>query len=451
MHPFISKYLLYLPLQTMRREKVLKHVKDLEETQWMSNDELNKWQWNRLKNLLHHAFLNIPYYQKQFETANLSPDKISNYDDFLNFPILTKEQYRNNLSQLVAQNRKTRLDLKRTSGSSGIPLEILKDRDTYARTRAIMYRCYKWYGIDIGDKQARVLGHPTTFISKLQEDIQDLILNKTRLDPVFLTEKNMLSYYHKLKRIKPKYIYGYPSAIYEFGKFLTQKSLEPSKLRIPVIITTGEILQPSQKDHIESVFESKVVNEYGCSECGIIAFPCPEGKMHLSSDNLFIEIIKNGKPAEPGEMGEVVVTELFHYAAPLIRYNVADLAKSSQDQHCPCGRGLPVIDSVEGRSSQLIALPNGQKVHTEIFHYISDAISENGGGIKHFRVIQKKESEFQVEVVPDENYTSKTMEYLASEFKRFLGKEIILDVREVDEISRDKSGKLRYFISEMNT
>jgi len=449
MHPFISKYFLYIPVQYFRKEKVLSHLKEFEQTQWLSANDLKKWQRDKLKQLMTHAYQNSPYYRRQFELLNLSPDCLSDSKAINSLPVLTKQLYRDNISEIIVQNGKTNLDMKRTSGSSGIPLEIYKDRDSLALNRAVMYRFYGWYNIKIGDKQARVLGHPTTFMSKLKEDVQDIILNKTRLDPVFLTEKNLISYFRRLKRIKPKYIYGYPSAIYEFGKFLTKKSFDPSNLNIPVIITTGEILHPFQREFIERSFRSTLVNEYGCSECGIIAFQCPHGKMHLSTDNLYVEVIKDGVPAEPGEAGEVVVTELFNYSAPLIRYKVGDLVKLSSDKKCSCGRNFPIIDSVEGRTSQLIHLANGQKIHTEIFHYISDAISENGGGIKHFKVIQKRESEFHVEILLDENYTKDTEDYLKSEFKRFLGEDIILKIREVDEISRDKSGKIRYFVSEL--
>jgi len=449
MHPLVSKYFLYLPLQYLRGEKVLSHLKELKKTQWFSTKELSQWQWEKLTALLKYAYTNVPYYKDILNQLEINPYHSLTYEDFIKLPIMDKQRFRLCLPKLKSQNC-PHLDIRRTSGSTGVPLEIPKDRNTIARIRAIMYRYYSWYDIDIGDKQARVLGHPVTFLSRLKEDIQDIILNKTRLDPVFLTPKNMINYYRKLKKIKPKYMYGYPSAIYEFARYLISKSIDPSDIRLKVIITTGEVLYPFQREFIQSVYKAKVVNEYGCTECGIIAFECPYGNLHLSSDNLFIEILKDDQPAKPGEWGEVVVTELFNYSVPMIRYKVGDLMKVSQKQ-CKCGRGLPIVESVEGRTSEFIELPEGRKVHTELFHYISDAVSEQGGGIKHFRVIQKEIDKFICQIVPDDNFSDKTLNILNKKFKEFLGNNINLKIQIVNEIPKDKSGKLRYFVSEISS
>ena len=257
----------------------------------------------------------------------------------------------------------------------------------------------------------------------------------------------MLGFYRKIKKIKPKYFYGYPSAIYEFSKFLKSKSIDAGSFDIKAVIVTGETLYDFQRKFIEDVFKAKVVNEYGCSEAGIIAFQCPRGRMHLSEDNLFIEILCEGRPAEPGETGEVVITEIYNYSTPLIRYRVGDLARVSFNPLCDCGRGLSCIDSVEGRTSQFITLANGRKVHTELFSYIGDELAGADGVLKQFRIIQHRDLKFTVEYVSGSGKIEETLSYLSAQIKKFLGQGLELNFKQVESIPRDKNGKLRYFIS----
>ena len=451
MIPIITKKIIYPILQYSRGEHIYKHLKGLEKSQWLSPRDLENRQWIDLKSLLRQLYMYNAYYRRRFIDSGILSEKIKTYDDFLKFPILEKEDLRRDVKKMLSSLRNGPLESRKTSGSTGIPLEILKSRDSFGRIRAIYHRYYKWYGIDIGDKQARFMGHPVTFKARLKEDIQDFLLNKYRLDPVFLTEKNMLTFYRQVKRTRSKYFYGYPSAIYEFSKFIKSNSFNPIELGVKIIITTGETLYDFQRKYIEEALKTKVVNEYGCSESGIIAFECPKGRMHLSTDNLFIEILKDGNPALPGEVGEVVITELYNYSVPLVRYRVGDLIKVSSQTHCNCGSGLPCIDSVEGRTSQFIELPNGRKVHTELFHYISDSLTQTNGVIKQFRIIQNKGLEFTIEYCSDGKNVDKAIDYMANQLKKFFGENILFTFRSVDAIERDKSGKLRYFYQQRDT
>jgi len=444
MHPKISKYLLYLPLQFLRGENVLGHLSELEKTQWLEPRIIKDMQDEKLVKLLTHAFNNVPYYSKLFKASGIEITGAENIRDVLRkIPILTKKLYSQNIKDLVSTSKNVKLDHRKTSGSSGTNLNILKSRDTYARMRAIMYRYYRWHGIDIGDKQARVLGHPTTFLSKFKEDIQDFILNKYRLDPVYLTEKNVLRYFNQLKKNKVKYLYGYPSAICEVGRIMIVNSLNPKELNIPIAITTGEILYNHQRKFIQESFGTKVANEYGCSELGIIAFECSEGRMHLSDDNLIIEVINES--AEDG-FSEILITDLFNYGVPLIRYKIGDLIKLEEAQTCSCGRGLSVVKEVKGRESEVITLDGGRKIHTEVFHYIFDAVTEKFGGVEEFRVFGNDSLVFNIQLVVNASFSKRTEEFIEEQFKKVLDQKCRITFEFVKSLEREKTGKLRYFI-----
>ncbi len=255
----------------------------------------------------------------------------------------------------------------------------------------------------------------------------------------------MVRFFKAMRRSKPKYIYGYPSAIFAFAKSLQTKGYYGADIGLRVIICTGETLLNFQRKVIEDFFRCRVVNEYGCSELGIIAFECENRKLHLSLDDLYVEFVDdNGNRTVDG--GNIIVSDLFNYDAPLIRYKVGDISNSGIKPKCECGRKLPFINGVEGRISEMIELPSGKKIHSEVFHYISDAIVERDDGVKEFRVKQTSENEFLVELVRDYGYSTDTEKLIRKLFHDKFETEMNINIEVKDKLKRDNSGKLRYFI-----
>jgi phenylacetate-CoA ligase len=449
MYPWVSKYLLYLPVQALRREPVLRPLRDLERSQWEAPEELRRRQSGRLREVLGHAQRHVPYYRELFAAQGLDATSVRRIDDLPRLPLLEKETIRAESGRLVSEASRARLDLRRTSGSTGVPLPVPKSREAAGRIRAIWYRYLRWYGVDIGQRQGRFLGHPVSWKGKLKEDVQDFILNKSRLDPVFLTPERMRAYWRSVLRRPPTHLYGYPSAMVTFARFLREEGEDPRRAGIGVLVCTGETLYSFQRDELASAFDAAVVNEYGCTESGVIAFPCPEeGRMHLSAENLIVEFLTEKGPARPGEPGEVVLTELYRPDAPLIRYRLGDTAVPGDGSPCPCGRGLPTIEKVEGRSSQMIRLADGRLAHSEVFAYISDAISAIDPAIGGFRVGRVGNDEFRVFLLAPGSLRDGTEQRLREMFQKMIGETVGLSIEQVAELPRDPSGKLRYFIEE---
>jgi len=449
MRAWISKYLMYLPVQAIRREPVSRHRRDLERLQWESSAALEAMRLGRLKDLLAHASRNIPYYRDAFRAHGADPEAFRSLDDLRRFPVLEKSSVRAEPRRLISETLAGRLDPRKTSGSTGIPVPTFKTRDAYARIRAIWYRYAHWYGIDIGDRQGRFLGHPVTWRGVLREDIQDFILNKDRLDPVYLTPERMLEYWKRIRRRNLVYIYGYASAVVAFTRFLLERGEDPRESGVRAILCTGETLYDFQKEYLENVYGIPVVNEYGCTESGVLAFPCPEaGRMHLSVDNVHIEFMAGDRPARPGEAGEVLITDLYSPEAPLIRYRLGDVAVPAEAAPCACGRGLPMIERVEGRTSQMFTLPDGRQVHSEVFAYINDAIAELDESVRAFRVRRRGPASFVVQLVTSGELKPQTVQRLREIVGRVLGESTALDVECVSELPRDPGGKLRYFIDD---
>jgi phenylacetate-CoA ligase len=448
MNSLLAKQVIYPLIQVLRNERVYPHLRQVEQSQWLSGEELRSLQVAQLRNLFSHAKEYVPYYRKVFKDNGMDWREITGIDDVKSIPFLAKKTYQSNIAEFISEQNRGKIDIRNTSGSSGIPLAVRKPREVFSRMRAVMYRYYRWYGIDIGSRQGRILGHPLTLKALLQEKVQDLLLNKVRLDPAALSRKRVFRY---LKGICDKpldYLYGYPSAMVAISDYAREAAFDLKDLGIPVIICTGENLYEWQRCRLQDDFGSKVVNEYGSSEFGIIAFECPEGNLHLSSDNLLVELVKSPDHFEDDidDVAEIVITDLFNFGVPLIRYRTGDLAVPSAEQDCACGRSLPIISRIEGRVSEMVKVPGGRIVHSEFFHYLGDALNEMNCGVRHFKVLQLDEQSYEMQIVPDYHFSEESGQKVIQLIRKRLGQETNVRVRVVPEIPRDNSGKLRYFV-----
>ena len=204
------------------------------------------------------------------------------------------------------------------------------------------------------------------------------------------------------------------------------------------------MLIPSERKVIEKVFDLKVTNLYGCEEVGLIGCECERHDgMHLNTLNSYIEFIRNdGSYAMPGEEGQIVVTSLINYAMPIIRYKIEDIGIASK-RKCRCGRGLPLMEQVSGRTADFLIKKNGSEVAG--VSLIERTLTKIGG-IKQMQIIQEKVGEIVLNVVKNEKFSEKTKNQLIGEFKHVFGNDVDVKIDYLSEIKPDKSGKYRFSI-----
>jgi phenylacetate-CoA ligase len=213
------------------------------------------------------------------------------------------------------------------------------------------------------------------------------------------------------------------------------------------VITTSEILDQASRDLIESVFDVKVYNEYGCGEVGSIAHECEHGNMHIMASNLIVEIDNSGQSDEYD--GEIIVTDLHNYSMPLIRYRLGDYAEFS-DSDCRCGRGLPIIKKIHGRAYDIVVDPANYKHHPEILMYIFEDIKRYDSSIKQFQVVQTDKDQLMIRLVTDTNYTDGIENIIQKMVREKVHPEIKTKFEYVEAIEREASGKLRVIKSMLN-
>jgi phenylacetate-CoA ligase len=434
--------------QFIRSEPIVRRLREMERTQWLKPEEIQAIQLEKLKSVIQYAQENIPYYRILFDQSKISWRDMNTLDDMKKFPFLTKEDLRNSADQLRATNYSGGYSKKTTGGSTGQAVSLFKDREATAYLRAAMWRGYRWHGIDFGDRQGRFWGVPITYWAKKKYQFIDFVCNRIRLSAFKVSDVEMLDYYKRLVDFQPRYFYGYVSAIMAFAEFVTRKGLNPNKIGVKTIITTSEVLHDSQRSYIQNTFQCGVRNEYGCGEVGPIAMECPQGRMHVNADNLYVEFLED-EEKKSENVKEVVVTELNSRLMPLIRYKIKDFALDSSEP-CPCQRGLPIINGVIGRSYDWIVSEENKYFHGEYFMYLVEEMKRKNMGVRQIQIIQNNKNELNIRIVRDDNFTEKAVDFMKGYFRKDMGENMKLLFEFSENIPREKSGKIRLIVSNVS-
>lgn len=436
------------PIRQIRRptgERIFEVLGLLEKTQWWSRSELERFQQEKLQALLKHTYENVPYYHKIFKKLELKPQDIKNGDNLQKLPILTKEHIRNNLDDLTAKNySKEELIPSATGGSTGEPMRFFIDKEWDTWNTAAAYREWSWAGYNLGDKMAYLWGAPQDLPNraKLKAKIYNLIQRTIWLDAFNMTEKRLDEYVGILRKFKPKVINAYASAIYLMAQYMEKRGIDD--IRPEAILTSCEVLFDYQRETIERAFGCEVFDYYSGRDTTLQAGECPEHSgYHLAIENAVIEFIKDDEHVSPGELGKIMITDLSNYAMPFIRYEIGDLGAPSDDM-CSCGRGLPLMEKVVGRVTDIITTKEGKHIHGEFFtHLFYDT-----RGIKQFQFIQKTKDYAILRIVKGENYLQTELDTIIEKIYEQCG-DMKIDVEFVESIPLTRSGKYRFTISEV--
>jgi phenylacetate-CoA ligase len=262
------------------------------------------------------------------------------------------------------------------------------------------------------------------------------------LDAFNMSEKRMDAYLDEWDRFRPVCLFGYPSSIAMLVDHARSRGRCLDTRRLRAVFVTGEVCYPRDREQIAAYFGVPVADGYGSRDAGFIAHECLKGRMHLTAENLFVEIIENDQSVAVGESGEVVVTHLDAYGMPLIRYRTGDLGRLLPGR-CGCGRGLPLMDMVKGRTTDFLYLPDGNVRHALSIIY---PLRETPG-ISRFRVVQSDDYAVVIEVVCDERIARITAQSVGQRVRPVIGEHVPLEVRFVDRIDPAPSGKHRYVVS----
>jgi len=421
----------------------LKHLQTLEGAKKRPLAEVRDEQLHKLRKLLVHAALHTDFYGERLSPVLDKPENIT-WEQFTQIPLLTKDDIRSNKNRMVARNIPSDLLVPvKTSGSTGVSLELFIDEDSSQWKRAVTITYDRWAGWNLGERVGAIWGNPDNRANWRMYLRNVLLTRYEYLDTLKMDETEMLRYHRLLRRRPPVILFGHAHSLFLFARFIQQKGL--SGITPRGIISTCMVLHDFERATIEKVFGCRVTNRYGCEEVSLIACECPEGNMHLNCDTLFVEFIRDGQPVKPGEPGAIVVTDLTNYGMPFIRYKVGDVGIPSGGS-CACGCTYPVMASLEGRVADYVVTPDG--------NYISGiSLTENFAmhlpGVKQMQIVQEKIDFLLFRVVKGELFSEQTVQDMGRLAAERFGDRMMHKIEYVDSIQSESSGKYRFCISKL--
>ena len=436
---------LYHVIQAARREPVLRALRELEESQWWSEKKLREEQARKVRGVL-AAAARTPHYSKAWAAADVSPGSFVSLDDLARFPILEKKQLRADPASIRNPDYRGPVNTHVTTGSSGVPLEVIRSRSAGAYGRASQLRGRSWHGLRLGDREVRFGGLALESLGRFRARLIDLLMNRIRLNPIDLSDARLAFCLDLIRRTHPRCLYGYPSALSVLAAY-AERTGGGLGLGLKAVICSSERLFDHRRGMIARAFGCPVVDEYGAAEVSILAMECLNRSLHQASESVYIEIIRDGKPVRPGNEGEVVVTDLNNLAAPLVRYRLGDRARLLSDP-CKCGRGLPTMEVLEGSSFGFIQLPDGRTLSGVAFYFLAESlIMRPDAGLAEI-VILRRGNRFKARAVPRPAGNSMHQDELRHRLSDLLGAGAVVEIELVDRIDRQGGDKYRILIEE---
>lgn len=453
MYRFVARHILAPVLEFSRGTNALKCLEELEESQWWTNDRILGLQNQRLSQLLQYAYQNIPYYRRMFNERDIKPTDVMCSEDLIKLPILTKRLIKANSKDITAHSYPQRQVIAScTGGSTGEPLMFYRTKhERFNRAFAAVQRASRWAGYEIGDKSVTIAAkqqiREPSAAAKMGEKLRFFFERTAYYDVADFAAK-LPQFAWKIAAFQPEFIHGYPSAVYLLARFIEKDG--GYKIRPNAIITGAESVYEHQRELFERVFRCETYSIYSTQEAHCIAAECPEHSgYHISSENVIVEVVDDeNNPVPAGVEGRILITNLHNFVMPFIRYDIGDIGALTQNP-CSCGRGLPLLSRLSGRTTDFILTRNGKAIPGIALPF-SALVRLN---VEQFQVIQEDYSNVVIKLVLQEKCTQSHNE-LAQEvmrmYKAVLGDDTDITVEFADHISATRSGKTHFVISKVS-
>lgn len=416
---------------------ILKYYTFVRRSQFFSKKDIEKYQFQKLKRLLVDSQNSVPYYNTLFSRINFDPNKDFNcLQDLNKLPILSKSIVHSNRVQFTNFNYVSKSLKFKTSGSSGVPLEVFVHPNQWIMEQAVIWRHWKWGGYNFRDPLAMVRSYVPDNLNKLWKT--NCINNFTYYSPFHLSDKNISNYLKSMIKKNIIILRGYPSSLLIISDYIFRTNCSIPKIKL--ILTASEVLNDIDREKIETVFNAKIFNHYGLAEQVVMMGDCEKHEgLHNYDEYGYLELLETDVPS----IKRIVGTNLHNLTTPLIRYDTGDLA-IVEKVICSCGRESILVKNIIGRNDSNIITKSGQKIPTVNFY----TLFENFNEILKWQMVQK--SLFLIEIILLTDHISS---FRLKELKSNLCKRLCDDIEIKFSINgsfvKKNEGKINPFISEI--
>ena len=430
--------------------------------EYSSPDSIAAFQEQKLRVVVEHACKFVPFYQRRFKEAGITPDSITTIDDLRRIPPLSRDDLVNFKTDLVdyryrpsieaadasrrgpgepmpfARFRKFPLAKNASSGSTGAPTVFYDDGTISAISWANEIRVKRWFGLQQGAREARLVRVSPEFVEKNRKNrLRRFLWNQMVLPGMNLTERDYGFIIGQLNGYRPKTIWSMTSAIAELARFLNETPACPLTSKPMLIITWAAPLYDHEKKIIRKIFSCPVTNIYGMREVGHIGALCGEGKLHVFQETHFLETDDNN---------ELLVTFLRPTAMPLIRYRTGDRGELAIEK-CGCGRTLQVIREFHGRTGEIFFTGDGRMIAPNFWcrTFMDDRLAAT---IRRFQIIYTKDKSIRIKLMAPDAHRPTIDGILRQTVTKNFGASTQVRFEYVDSIAPQLSGKYQMVINE---
>ena len=429
----------------VRRRSTFELLSRLEATQWLPASELEALQLESLRALLRHAGARVPYYRELFRKIGFDPRGVRSRADLAELPILTRDVVRERYGDLISTLHRGKNIRKGTSGTTGEPLKFEYCNESESWRQALRLRAYRWAGYRLGLPTVHYWAQGATVrrgIGAVKEWVDRALRREVYVDAIRQDERSMRAAVELIRRFRPHVIVGYTQATALLSRFVIDQKLRDWG-NIPVICG-AEAVWPSDRASIARAFGPDVFETYGSRETMLIGAECEAHRgLHVSEENLVVEITCDGEPVADGESGDVVITDLHNFGMPLIRYLNGDVAALSArplgERACVCGRSLLRLERVDGRRADTLRDPSGAPIPGMVFIAMFAGPREI---VRQFQVIQAPSGDVRLLVVPGNDWSEADFQGILGRLRPQL-RGLMLESEVVDQIAVTSSGKRR--------
>jgi len=425
--------------------------REYENSQWLPAETLRQWQFDQVAQLIAHVRQNVPFYAET--PGRLPPSTATGIEEsaWRSLPILTKQEVRAEMGRLKSRRVHPSVTVISdwTTGSSGQPLEVLKTSTFDLRFRAIKLRMLRWFGYDPARKVCEIrrpfwnTEAPVYRMTRWEWPFGNMFASAEQVSMDIFSEVE--AQVHFLETESPDYLLTFPSNLRLLLRAFRRAGKRLPRLRL--VRTMTERLDPDLRRECQEVLGVPVLDVYGATEVGFIAIQCPEhDHYHVQSELNLVEVLReDGTPCHPGETGRVVVTPMYAYAMPLLRYEIGDYAEVGEP--CPCGRGLPVLRQIYGRKQETLTLPSGERrFSVEMF-----LVFEHIRPVIQYQLIQKSLTALELRMVTERPLDEAECDLIRQRLIRQVGAGFDIRLIFVESIPRRPGGKHMDFFSEIET
>ena len=441
------------------------------QSEYYPEERLQEIQLSKFRDLLRHAGRSCPYYAKKLRQIGASPEDIRNLEDVRCIPPLSRQElmeqgeemvdtrHRHSLALLqgssrapgqplpLARFRRSKLVRNNSSGSTGMPVVFYDDGSISAASWAFELRLRRWYGMELGAKEARMARNSADYMpNDRQLWARKRLWHQLVLPGVNLTEKDYALCLQKLRAFRPRVLWGVASALAGLAEYVQRSGEDVSSCSPELAIGWAGPVYEHEEKILRDVFHCAVSNIYGSREVGHIAGWCPNHSWHINQEHVLVE--SNADPAH-GELGEIIVTPLTQSPMPFIRYRIGDLGRPVRST-CGCGRTLQVMENFLGRTGEIFVTKDGRMIAPNFWCRLF-GLGEMSQFVQRFQIIYRRTDLISIRVAKREGIAASVEENMRQILRKNFSSDIHFHFEFVPRIDPQPSGKFQIVVNELHS